>query len=264
MSRARRRRRNRDSSSRGVGRILLWIVGVGLASFLLGYVATTVLFFPSRDRPEIVTVPDLRGSTEDAARRELSRVGLELEVGNALAHPRIPSGAVLAQEPLPGREVSPGSTIRVTLSAGRDRRTVPPLAGYTAEQARSVLEGMGFTVEVEETPSEREPGELLEVRPAPGTAVELPTAVRLVVSAGPPPVEVPSLYNLPVSAAEATLEAAGLRLGNVEYSPSPEVPLGGIHAQHPEAGSELPQGSAVDVVVSGSRMLQIPGSEMDG
>lgn len=232
------------------GRLLLWIGGVGVGAFLLGYLATALLVFPGRDR-DVVTVPDVRGRTEPEARRALERAGLELEPANPLVHPSVPAGAILAQSPLPGREVARNSAVRVTLSAGRERRAVPEIGSFTGEQARQFLARVGFEVQVEQIENPQRAGTVLEAHPAVGTMVEMPGRVRLVVSSGPPPVEVPDLADLPESAARATLASVGLRLGQVEYDPFAPGTLGGVLSQRPAAGDTVPAGSQVHVTIVG-------------
>ncbi|MGI9181923.1 MAG: PASTA domain-containing protein [Longimicrobiaceae bacterium] len=240
------------------GRLLLWIVGVALGAFLIGYIATALLVFPGRDR-DVVTMPDVRGGTEAEARRALERVGLEVERANSLVHPQVPAGVVLAQGPLPGREVARGSPVRVTLSAGRERRRVPEIGALTSEQARQFLARAGFEVEVEEVENPRRTGTVLETDPTIGTMVEMPGRVRLVVSSGPPPVVVPDLADLPESAARDALAAVGLRLGEVEYDPFAPGTLGGVVSQRPAAGATIPVGSQVHVTIAGfSRPPDLP------
>jgi beta-lactam-binding protein with PASTA domain len=231
-------------------RLLLRIVGVGVAAFLIGYAITAIFFFPGGGS-DVVTVPDLRGLAESEARRELDRQGLEIERGSTLVHPEIPAGAVLAQSPLPGQEAAPGSAVRVTLSAGRDRREVPDVSSLTGDQALRFLSQAGFQVVMEQRPAARRAGHVLEISPAAGTQVELPAQVRLVVSAGPPRVPIPQLVGLPEPVARQMLESVGLRLGSVDYDPFSSYPLGEVVYQEPAEGDSLAVGSAVRVTIAG-------------
>ncbi len=252
MTREHWQRRTRGFFDTPRGRAALWILGVAFGAFLLGYLFTALLFFPGRGRSDVVTVPDVRGLSELEARRLLDRVGLELDRGRSLVHPEVPEGAVLVQSPMSGREVSPGSAVRVTLSAGRDRRAVPDVSALTAEQAQTLLTRTGFEVQTVEIESPHRAGTVLEVQPSAGTLVELPARVQLVLSAGPPPVDVPDLSNLPEPQARDALQAVGLRLGEVEYDPYSTGVLGGVIAQRPAAGERVPAGSQVHVIIAGS------------
>ena len=164
-----------------------WVVGVVLGAIVLGYMLSTFVFFPGFGRGPVVTVPNLRGKSLAQARRQLDRVDLVLERGSSLVHPSIPAGAVLAQNPLPGQETSRGDAVHVTLSAGPDRRPVPPVEGLTGEQAQAVLRRTGFQVRVDTVPDDRPAGRIVGLRPAPGTVLRVPAAVQLLLAQGPPP-----------------------------------------------------------------------------
>ncbi len=253
MSRQRRRRKAQESRSArtGRGRNVLIGIGVVVATFLLGYVLTAIVFFPGIDGDRIVTVPDLRGQPEGEARALLDRQGLVLETGPDLDHPTAPAGAVLVQTPMPGTEVLPGSGVRVTLSAGRSRRSIPDVRGLSALAAGDALERIGFQVRIQEVEDEAIAGRILDIQPQPGTMVEIPAMVRLTVSIGPPHVEVPELVGMTESEARQLLSEVGLQLGTVEFNRFSLRPRGTVTAQRPSPGVELRSGSAVEVTVAG-------------
>ncbi len=226
---------------------------IGAAAFLVGYGLTALLFFRGSSRPDVVGVPDLRDLDRAAAARQLDRLGLELLVGDSLPHPEVRRGDVLAQSPLPGREVAPGTKVRVIVSAGRASRVVPDVQTLTRLPAERLLAATGFRVQVEEVPDALPAGRVVSVYPSPGTRVQLPGVVQLRVSAGPPLVAVPALYGLAEEEARTTLEGAGLRLGEIEYQ------FGGFGAremvveQTPFAGDSVPRGGDVQVRIVTNR-----------
>ena len=241
----------------GRRRLLLRVLGIGLGAFVVGYVLTTLLVFPGFGRQAIVTVPDLRGRTFGAARRIADQGGVDVARGPWLYHPTVDSGAVLAQSPLPGQEVTRGAVVRVTLSAGRERRPVPQVADLTAAQAQDLLRRTGFAVRVRRVLSERAEGRVLGVKPEAGTVLPVLATVELTLSAGPPVVvvpivAVPDLAGMPEPQARAALREAGLRLGEIAYEPGSPVPLGGIAAQSPSAGDSVRAGTPVRVTISGN------------
>lgn len=228
------------------------LVGAGLVLFALGYLAVAVFAFPGGRGDPIVAVPELRGRTLPAARRVAERAVLRVERGSTLNHPRVRRGAVLAQSPLPGEEVTRGTTVRVILSEGPLRRSVPAVDALPAAQASKLLRQIGFRVSVLQQPDERPAGRVLGVRPAAGTVLSIPDSVVLVISSGPPMITVPSLAGLPPSVAADALRNAGLRLGPADYDPFATAPLGEVVAQRPGAGASMQSGSAVGITVSGS------------
>ena len=165
-------------------RRVLAVVG---GAFVFGYLFAALFFFPGWGRRAIVTVPDMRGRPLAQARRLADRAGLEIERGTTLAHPTVRRGAVLAQDPLPGQETTRGDAVRVTLSAGPDRRPVPPVAGLLGEQAHKLLLRTGFQVRLDSVVDERPAGRIVAVEPESGTVLPLPASVLLRISRGPPP-----------------------------------------------------------------------------
>jgi serine/threonine-protein kinase len=232
-------------------RLLKYIIYCGLGGFFFGYLLILLLFFPGFGRSAIVTVPDVRGMTQNAARRALERAGLEITRGNTLNNPRVQAGRVLSQVPLPGQEASRGSDVRVILSAGPNLRPVPSIASLDKDEAISLLQRMGFQVRLRHVVNMAEEGTLLAIDPRAGTQVPMPGVVVLNISAGPPKILTPSVLNTTREAAAAALQAAGLRLGRVSYDSASTAPLGDVVAQSPAAGDSIRMGGAVRITLSG-------------
>ncbi|CAA9303867.1 MAG: hypothetical protein AVDCRST_MAG68-892 [uncultured Gemmatimonadetes bacterium] len=234
------------------GNLLRWVIGLGLAGFAIGFLVITLVFFPGFGRSPIVTVPDLRGQPLRQAQRTLSGLGLEIARGGTLANPRIRAGAVLVQSPLPGQEVTRGAEVRVVLSAGPERHRVPPIAGLSLREARTLLERFGFTVALRRVVSDRQEGTFMGMQPAAGAMATVPGVVTITLSAGPPKLMVPDLLSLPLGDAEARLRALGFHLGRVSYDPASPISAGSVAAQRPAAGDSLRRGSAVSVTLAGA------------
>jgi eukaryotic-like serine/threonine-protein kinase len=142
-----------------------------------------------------------------------------------------------------------------------DLVAVPNVVDMPEAEARQTLERAGLVVDnVRRRATDRvEPGIVLEQNPPADRQVEPGSEVDLIVSAEPRPVSVPSLDGLPLDAAEAALENEGLELGEVREENNETVPEDRIISQSPEAFSEVPRGSAVDVVVStGPSVVIVP------
>ncbi len=142
-----------------------------------------------------------------------------------------------------------------------DLVAVPNVVDMPEAEARQTLEEAGLVVDnVRRRATDRvEPGIVLEQNPPADRQVEPGSEVDLTVSAAPRPVVVPSLDGLPLDAAQAALENEGLELGEVREENNEDVPEDRIISQSPEAFSEVPRGSAVDVVVStGPSVVIVP------
>lgn len=134
------------------------------------------------------------------------------------------------------------------------RATVPSVVGLSEARARATAEGAKLILEVQERLHDAliPAGAVAWQRPLAGAQVTPGTPLRVKLSLGLPPVPVPVVAGLGQAAAIARLERSGLRLGKVEVRTQPGLPAGRCIASRPPAGSGLPPGSAVDLVVSGS------------
>jgi serine/threonine-protein kinase len=75
-------------------------------------------------------------------------------------------------------------------------------------------------------------------------------------------VEVPLLVGLTQEVAENAIRDAGLVVGFVDQEESEEVEAGRVISQRPEQGTQIAEGSAVDIVVStGAGQVAVPDIE---
>jgi beta-lactam-binding protein with PASTA domain len=102
-------------------------------------------------------------------------------------------------------------------------------------------------------------GVVISESPTAGSSVSTGTAVNLVVSSGPPPVEVPSVVGDTQSAATAELLSVGLVAGAITTQSSDTVAAGDVISQSPAAGASVGTGSAVSLVISsGAPEVTVP------
>jgi eukaryotic-like serine/threonine-protein kinase len=244
-------------------RLASWHVVAGLVVgfFALGFLFSTLIF--RGGGADVASVPDLREMPLEQARRVLREASLGLDEGPALAHPTLPAGSVISQSPLPGQEVAPGSAVRVNVSTGGEQVRVPDVSAYAADQARQMLERVGFQVRVVERAAMRREGQIIELSPAAGAVVALPAVLTLVVSSGPPMVAVPQLAGLYEPEVRSRLGAASLAVGEADYDVFSTLPVGQVIAQRPAAGDSLRAGSRVRITYAGPAPLPIP-EELDG
>ncbi|MGI8505535.1 MAG: protein kinase domain-containing protein [Solirubrobacteraceae bacterium] len=92
-------------------------------------------------------------------------------------------------------------------------------------------------------------GTVIGQRPGPGKRVPEGATVRLVLSAGPPPVKVPQLAGKSAADAQAALQRIGLR-ARVAQIAAPGVPAGTVTSQSPAPGSELAASRSVALDVA--------------
>lgn len=133
--------------------------------------------------PSQVVVPPVVGLTSEAARQQLSALGLEISVTEEASDR--PTGEVTAQSPDAGTEVDPGSTVEVTVSSGPDvtEVTVPNVVGQIRSDGVSAIRGADLIVTVVEEPTTILPqdGRVIDQSPGGGEKVSPRTTITLTV-----------------------------------------------------------------------------------
>ncbi len=137
---------------------------------------------------------------------------------------------------------------------------VPPLLAKTETQARQRLDAAGLEVkDVRHAYSDTVArGTVISTDPEAGTRIRSHDSVTLTVSDGPETVKVPALKGRPLGEAQRLLRKAGLEPGMVSRAFSDGVPKGSVISTDPEAGTERHAGSAIAVVVSKGRPVDVP------
>lgn len=166
------------------------------------------------ENESVLTVPDVRGLSIEAARALLSDRGITLREDHPVFSTDVPNGAVGEQDPPPGTTLTPGQTVFVKPSRGAAETNVATLSleGESAERARARLAELGLNVVIEHRGSPTVPeGSVVEVAAASSVAVG--DTVTLIVSVGDK-VQVPrEAFGSGVEAASADLQASGLLVG---------------------------------------------------
>src|SRR5215470_1851273 len=94
-----------------------------------------------------VSVPDVRGKTPAEARQLTDGAGLAIAVERSYYSATVAEGKVLSQVPAPGSVVRRGWEVRLALSLGPQRVTIPPLTGSSERAASLTLAQRGIEVE---------------------------------------------------------------------------------------------------------------------
>ena len=145
--------------------------------------------------------------------------------------------------------------------------TIPAVTGMSQEEAELVLRANGLhLVVVDSTYSDKAPlGTVVEQTPPALSHAKPDRPVYVVMNARTKRmIPLPELHDVSYRQAEATLRSIGLKVDNVEYEPSLypdnvlDIRLGGAGL---EAGTRLPEGTAVTVVIGrrqGNRIVTVP------
>ncbi|MQA92184.1 MAG: PASTA domain-containing protein [Gemmatimonas sp.] len=230
---------------------------VAMGAFAIGYLVSALSFRVGAAASSVVLVPDVREMQVEDAEGAMTSLGLEVEVGDSFPNPNVPGGAVLAQTPLPGEEVSPGAAVRLIISTGRPRPVVPDIDAMPISLATRALETAGFEVLVEQDSTPGDSGRVVGVDPPPGTSIPLPATVRLRVGGGYEIVEMPTLIGMPERTAREMLTEIGLAPGGVAYEDGEFGQAGKVVGQVPEPGDSVATGTSVDLRVNTPRPLDV-------
>lgn len=180
------------------------------------------------------------------------------------------------EEVLANDQILLNTTIILTVSAGAKGINVPEVIGLSEAEGTATLQNEGFKVnKTDEFSTEYAKGTIISQSPEGNTVAALESEITIVISKGSENIEVrmPEVLGHTKDAAVSNLEAAGLVVGTVEESFSADYPEGQVCYQSYEAGTNVPQGTVVDLKISiGSEiatyncnlMIQAPSDYMGG
>nr|WP_222109319.1 Stk1 family PASTA domain-containing Ser/Thr kinase [Streptomyces cupreus] len=137
---------------------------------------------------------------------------------------------------------------------------VPALLTQTEAKAEDRLEDAGLEVgKVERAFSDTvKRGQVISTDPAVGSRIRHNDSVNLVISKGPEVVKVPDLEGYRLDKAKELIKEAGLEPGMVTREFSDSVARGSVMSTNPTAGTERRSGSAVALIVSKGRPVDVP------
>jgi serine/threonine-protein kinase len=200
-----------------------------------------------RPRSVELMAPDVVGMTEADAQKVLRTQGFGRTTIVGVVTKKRPIGEVVAQSPLAGVHIKPGSALRLEVEV--KPTSVPNVIGSNLESARSLLERaqlkLGKIQDQLEVGVEsgivRSQSEPANKNVAPGTEIDLVVTER--------GAEVPSLNGLKLSEAERVLRKANLRLGD-ETKRVSTATVDTVIDQDPDPNDIVRENSKVDVVLA--------------
>jgi len=200
-------------------------------------------YFTQEDEKTVPAVIGMRQERAEATVRDA-----ELDPETTRQESSKPRGIVLEQSPEPGTKVDEGDNVRLVVSNGPARETVPDIVGETESEAVAALTAAKFQADVTKVFSEQQAGVVVSQEPKSGANLKEGSTVALTVSKGSKPVTIPDVVGTTSSQATTTLRDAGLQV-NVVGVPSNQ-PSGTVVAQNPVAGNEVKSGSTVRLNVA--------------
>lgn len=196
--------------------------------------------------PERHAVPVVRGSTVDAAIEALDKAHLAAGKVHKVFSETVADGIVIRSAPRAKAELKRDTPVQLWVSKGRAPIDVPDYRGQKYAAAAADLAKLGLKVSKDEDYSAKVgSGRIISQSPAPGQVLHKGDTVTVVVSKGPPLVEVPSVVGHGKDAAVEELNKAGFHVKVKESSTY--IGIGYVLRQDPGSGEKLPKGSTVTI-----------------
>jgi len=130
-------------------------------------------------------------------------------------------------------------------------RAVPTLTGQSYEAAQDLLIDLDLpATRAEEASGDVPIDQVTRTFPPAGTLVNPSEVIKVFVSTGAQPVDVPDVTNRPIADAQAAITEAGLVPGSVMSENSPSIGADVVLRTNPEANAEEQAGQTVNFVVS--------------
>ncbi len=252
-----------DGPQRRRRRVWPWL----LALFVIGALAALVFLASRLFRTPTHEVPALVGLTEADAAQQTSPFDWEIDVELMRSDEAPDAGQIIRTAPVAGVQLAEGEPFLIVVSEGPELRALPDLTGRSLSGAETELAELRLVAlpPTEEFDEEVPVGGvvswavLADGSLIAGDEVLPETEVALVISMGPERRVVPQLVGLAVGDATAQLETRRLTvtLGEPVYSDT--VPVGGVIAVEPAAGTSIERGATVVITPSlGLDLVALP------
>ena len=192
---------------------------------------------------ERYAVPDVRGSTPKEATKAIVSAGLASGGRVEAFDDQVPTGQVASTDPPMGEPVPVDTPVDLIISKGPEPVELADITGKKQAVAIKRLEEAGVQVSaVKEFSESVAQGRVVSMSPKAATVVDSGSTVKIVVSKGPPPVEVPDLIDRRQDNAVAELERLGLV---AEIDDGAVTRLNRVFDQSPSPGELVPRGTTV-------------------
>lgn len=201
--------------------------------------------------PKEKKVPDVSGMELEKAVAELMSTGFIIGEKKEVSDEEIEEGNVIRTNPEAGKMIKEGNEIDLYISTGKAELEMSDYTDRNYDDVVKLLEGKGFKdIQKTEEHDDSEPGTILEQYPPGGEfVVPADTILEFKVSIGPELVPLGNLKEYNQRNLDLYADTTGLIIESSEEFHD-TVPAGLVISQNPEAGTELPPGSKVSVVIS--------------
>lgn len=225
-----------------IGLLLLFVLSLG----------GTMLVLNLTNPPE-VAMPNVVGLSKEEAQKEIENVKLKFEIEKEEYNKDVPEGFIISQDPTymeKFNKVKQGSTVKVVVSKGEEKTTVPKVVGMEKDKAVKALEDAKLKVEiVEESSKKVQEGYVISQETSPDTDAFAGDTVKIHVSTGVEKATVPDVIGKSQADAKKALEAQGFVV-SVTTSEDSSKENGIVLKQSLDSGKTVEKGSTVTITVN--------------
>lgn len=226
-----------------VGLILLFVITLGLT-----------IGISNATRPKDVEIPNLVGKTVDEAKKILDENKLTYVEDESVYSTEYEAGQIISQNPpfVEGRKIKQKTEVKVVVSLGTEKTTVPKLKGLTKEEAEEAADEAKIKLEfVEEISKTVEAGIIIKQEIDADTEVNAGDTVKVYISIGTgiKQVVVTSVLYQDEATAKQNLEEIGLKV-TVEYDEDKTRGNGVVLKQSISSGTTVDEGTAITITVN--------------
>ena len=222
------------------------LLGLLLVSFLAGQIIADGGLGGGKE----VMVQDVIGKPAETARSLLLNDQLKVQISEAFDE-RVAAGYVISQQPRGGQVVKEQRVVQIVVSKGQDVTVIPDLKGLPRREAEARIRSAGLKVGLitEEYSADVKPELVVSQNPRPPGQVAKGVLVDIVLSKGKSPQQVtmPDFQGESLQSALARIESLKLRVGTIRETVNARFAPGSISGQAPVAGSQVYEGTTVDL-----------------
>ena len=221
-----------------IGVVILYLVGSVLG-----------IFGGNSNKDTMVTMPDVIDAEYTEAVTILENMGLKVDI-DFVESADVDANRIIDTNVEEGESVAVGTQVQITVSTGAAGVKVPSVVGISLAEATSTLKKEGFVVStVEAYSAEVSKNNVISQEPKENTKATRGAEVVLTISAGEEEVfsSMPNVLNRTVDEARKMLVDAGYTVNSVTDTYSDEYAAGYICYQSFSEGTNVKQGTGVDL-----------------
>jgi beta-lactam-binding protein with PASTA domain len=198
--------------------------------------------------PGDVRVPSVENLPQAQAVHDLNKQGLKANIDEEHSD-TVKEGFAIRTVPREGTLVTKNTRVRLFISSGPSKVTVPDVVGLDRASAQKQLDDAGLAVTVQQEESDKTPDEVLAQSPTAGSHVDKGSRVSITVAKSKPKVTVPDVVGLSADDASRQLRNAKLSPVKRERRVTDQSQDGQVLNQNPGGGVEAEKGDSVVIVV---------------